>query len=115
MELSSGTPYIDFYYAFSTSDYSVRLINDRAEKLSLTAGQFDSSGGEDTSRVGTNGGINTAVPRNFFWNYNNAVQLRMFVGTGFIGYVTSNSASDKSWKKIFITCLRLQITQTVMH
>lgn len=98
MELSSGTPYIDFHYASSTSDYSVRLINDGAAKLSLTAGQFDSSGGY-TSRIGTNGGVDTAVPWNFFWNYNNAVQLGMFVGTGFIGYVTTNSASDKGWKK----------------
>jgi hypothetical protein len=98
MELSSGTPYIDFHYASTASDYSVRLINDGAAKLSLTAGQFDSSGGY-TSRIGTNGGIDTAVPWNFFWNYNNAVQLGMFVGTGFIGYVTTNSASDKGWKK----------------
>lgn len=98
LELSSGTPYIDFHYASSASDYSVRLINDGATKLSLIAGQFDSSGGY-TSRIGTNGGIDTAVPWNFFWNYNNAVQLGMFVGTGFIGYVTTNSASDKGWKK----------------
>lgn len=97
IELSSSSPYIDFHFGSTSSDYDVRLINSRSGTLQNT-GQFDSVN-SFTSRAGTGGATDTGAPWNFCWNYQASTSLVMFVGNSVIGKVTTASLSDKGLKK----------------
>ncbi|ERK18625.1 Phage minor tail protein [Pantoea sp. AS-PWVM4] len=97
LELYAATPFIDFHYGTSSADYTHRIIASSNTLLNLSS-RFVAQAGY-ASKAGSTGAIDESVSWNFYWNYNSNVALGMFIGTSFIGYVTTQSSSDKGLKK----------------
>ena len=78
IELSGGTPYIDFHYNNTTTDYDVRLINQASGALYCTGNLWAQGAGERYFRaVNTNTGVhilldsdstNHGIWSNGYWN-----------------------------------------------
>ncbi|WP_025118779.1 MULTISPECIES: tail fiber domain-containing protein [unclassified Serratia (in: enterobacteria)] len=91
LELSAATPFIDFHYASSTSDFSSRLICDAADKLTCTSLFRAKSLG---CKPGVNGS-HTGYQFNFNWTSGG---LEAWVDYTMVGLVSLNT-SDKRIKK----------------
>lgn len=81
IELSGATPYIDFHYNKTATDYDVRLMNDASGTLGLI-GRFASSG--TWCRTGF-GGSRGATVYNFNWTGNN---VDVYIDNTYVGTMT---------------------------
>nr|WP_310615858.1 tail fiber domain-containing protein [Pantoea cypripedii] len=99
LELSAGTPFIDFHYNNTAADYDYRLINLSSGTLQ-GSGTFDSVKGF-ASRAGNNGATDYNVPWNLYWNYDTPAPnlLAAFVGTTKVGNLAFSTSSDIELKK----------------
>ncbi|MDD9245666.1 tail fiber domain-containing protein [Enterobacter soli] len=98
IELSAATPFIDFHYGNSTTDYDVRVINGLTKTLEVTAGNgvaatFKVNGGYQC-RTGTAGGYGGSL-YNFNWASN---AMQMFVDSSNVGTINVTS-SDRELKE----------------
>lgn len=98
LELSASTPFIDFHYGSSAADYTARIIQDAATKLTILNVQVDAGGGH-TSRAGANGAIDTSVPWSLYWNYNSDTRFSAFIGASRVGSLAFDASSDIQLKK----------------
>ncbi|KAA8692007.1 Tail fiber domain protein [Pseudomonas caricapapayae] len=92
IELSGATPYIDFHYNKTATDYDVRLMNDVSGTLGLI-GRFASSG--TWCRTGFGGSRGTTV-YNFNWTGNN---VDVYIDNTYVGTMTLFT-SDYRIKKL---------------
>ncbi|HIC2038720.1 TPA: tail fiber domain-containing protein [Enterobacter soli] len=96
--MSAPTPFVDFHFGNSTTDYDVRIINGLTKTLEVTAGNgvaatFKVNGGYQC-RTGTAGGYGGSL-YNFNWASN---AMQMFVDSSNVGTINVTS-SDRELKE----------------
>lgn len=109
--VGSGSPYIDFHYDKSTSDYTSRIIEQASGNLMVTANKFTIDANGYARASDTNGSIVTTV------NKSKATNGYFQLGNGLIiqwGQVTSwtSDAAQVTFSKAFTTTRQVAIARS---
>ncbi len=109
--VSSGSPYIDFHYNNSTSDYTSRIIEQASGDLVVTTNDFTINANAFARASDTNGSIVTTVNKSKATNGYFQLGNGMIVNWGYVNSWTSNAA-QVTFSKAFTTTRQVAIARS---
>lgn len=104
IEVSSSTPYIDFHFGSSISDFTTRLISTNDAELTLSAAASSGAKLRIEGGYGTRSGMTGGFGSNYFNFLWSGGQIVSYIDNTQVGAISLTSVSDKGFKKDISYC-----------